>query len=198
VPQPRSYVPDNLQTRMLCGLVSPWDELPPGALEQAKQNLAERFSYVGTTERFDEFLCLLNIELGWPTLSYKPKHTSSGRLRVEDLSADELRLVEETNLLDRQLHAYAGELLAEALARTGPELEREVFVCALRRVRDRAAVPLRSLPLETRVELALKERELALTFFEVEKQLHDLARLRKRADKLKRELENVRVSGLAR
>src|SRR2546426_12563545 len=51
----RGYIPDNLQTRMLCGIVSPYDPLPPEALEQAKRNLRERFGFVGTMERFNEF-----------------------------------------------------------------------------------------------------------------------------------------------
>src|SRR5205085_2218053 len=41
-----AYIPDNLQTRLLCGLVSPYDPLPADALEQAKRNVRERFAYV--------------------------------------------------------------------------------------------------------------------------------------------------------
>src|SRR6185437_8193885 len=63
----RGYLLDDLQTRMLCGLVSPYDDLPANALGRAKANLRERFAYVGTTERFDHLLAILNIELGWPT-----------------------------------------------------------------------------------------------------------------------------------
>src|SRR5204863_5472451 len=50
------YILDNLETRMLCGIVSPFDPLPSDALEQAKRTLTERVSYVGTADRFDEFL----------------------------------------------------------------------------------------------------------------------------------------------
>ena len=56
---------------MLCGIVSPWDELPADALQRAKENLAA-FDFVGTTERFDEFVALLNIALGWPTVASAP------------------------------------------------------------------------------------------------------------------------------
>ena len=56
----RGYLPDDLQTRMLCGLVSPYDDLPADALERARTNLRDRFAYVGTTERFDELLAVLN------------------------------------------------------------------------------------------------------------------------------------------
>jgi hypothetical protein len=185
------YVPDNLQTRMLCGLVSPWDELPPAALEQAKRNLAG-FAYVGTTERFEEFISLLNVELGWPTVAYKFARVGSRRVRAEDLSAGDLRVVEKANLLDRQLHAYAGELLAKALERAGPEVGRELDVLeqALSRARGGAAAPLRSLPLETRVELALKERELARARADVRKHARCEARLRKRVARLEGPLAN--------
>jgi hypothetical protein len=77
---------------------APLGRLPP--LEEAKRNLAESFGYVGTTERFDEFLALLNVELGWPTVAYRSAHTSPGPPRADELSVDDLRLLEEANLLD--------------------------------------------------------------------------------------------------
>ena len=86
----RGYIPDNLQTRMICGLVSPYDPLPAGALEQAKQNLRERFAYVGTTERFDEFLALLNLELGWPTVAYRRSNVNPAGCGATDLPAGTL------------------------------------------------------------------------------------------------------------
>ncbi len=46
-------IPDSLQTRMLWGLQSAYDELPADALERAKRNLGERLAHIGTTERFD-------------------------------------------------------------------------------------------------------------------------------------------------
>ena len=180
----RGYIPDNLQTRMLCGLVSPYDPLPPRALEQALHNLRDRFAFVGTTERFDEFLALLNLELRWPALAYEQWNENSARPRKEDLTSDVLRLVEERNALDRELHACAGELLAEALERAGPELERELEVIRgahkLREARERggAGDPLaaiRSLPFAARIELALKEGELAGAQFRIgklERKLH--------------------------
>jgi hypothetical protein len=161
----RGYIPDNLQTRMLCGLVSPYDPLPSHALEEAKRNLRDRFEFVGTTERFEEFLALLNLEFGWPTIAYKRSNANPNRPRKDDLPADVRRLVEERNALDSELHAYAGELLAEALGQVGPELELEVEVIrraeAERHVPDVSATGVRSLPLEARARLALKEAELA-------------------------------------
>jgi hypothetical protein len=172
----RGYIPDNLQTRMLCGLVSPYDPLPPRALEQALHNLRERFAFVGTTERFEEFLALLNLELGWPTVAYTRSNANATRLRKEDLSAGLLRVVEERNALDRELHACAAQLLAEALEGAGPELELEVEVlrgaeklCEARQNGNEAAFvdAIRSLPVNARIELALEKAELAGAQFRI-------------------------------
>jgi hypothetical protein len=165
------YVLDNLQTRMLCGSVSPFDALPPDALDRAKHSLSERFAYVGTAERFDEFLALLNLELGWPTLPYQRKRVNTLSRGREGLSADQLRRLEQANTLDRELFDHAEALLSSALSAAGPALEQEVEVlrralplerrARMGRALDAKAV--RSLPVEARVALALKEAELSRT-----------------------------------
>jgi hypothetical protein len=157
-----SYILDNLQTRMLCGLVSPYDPLPPDALEQAKRNLAERFAFVGTTERFDELVAVVNLELGWPTLPYRRTRVNQRNKKHRNPSAEALRLVEERHTLDAELHRYAGELLDQAVRRGGPalELELEVLRESLRRQAPTTAEAIRRLPVEARVELALKEAQL--------------------------------------
>jgi galactose-3-O-sulfotransferase len=159
----RGYIPPNLQTRMICGLVSPYDPLPDGALEQAKRNLDERFAYIGTTERFTEFLALLNLELGWPTVAYRRSNTNPKRPKQEDLPAETRRLVEERNELDRELHAHAVSMLERAFSRRGAVLaeEAEVLRLAEQRRRSKETRDPRSLPVEARVELALREGELA-------------------------------------
>jgi hypothetical protein len=163
------YIPDNLQTRMLCGILSPYSELPADALERAKQNLRERFAFVGTTERFDELLALLNLTLGWPTIAYKRSRVRPGRDTRRELSPGTLALIEERAALDRELHDYATELLADAVDRCGAELAAELVVVreAARRWSERPKAPepaeMRSLAYEARVALALKEAELART-----------------------------------
>jgi hypothetical protein len=162
---------------MLCGLVDPYGELPGDALEQAKWNLRERFEYVGTTERFDEFLSMLNLELGWPTTPYKRARANPARATSEAASDEVRRVAAERNVLDRDLHAFAGVLLEEALARVGPELGRELEVLrrSLARWGDGGAVgrvpaggeSIRSLSIDARVELALKEAELVASALEL-------------------------------
>jgi hypothetical protein len=161
------YIADNLQTRMLCGIVSPHDELPVDALDRARRNLRDRFAFVGTTERFDALLALMNLELGWPTMAYR-RSRAKGRVTRAELTPDALALVEERNALDRELHACAGDLLAEALGRAGSEAEAEREVleeAALRWSERRGAgtAEIRSLAPGARVVVALKEAELART-----------------------------------
>src|SRR5262249_13452852 len=106
----RSYIPDNLQTRMLCGIASVEHPLRPDALDRAKNELCERFTHVGTTERLEELVALLNLDLGWPTVVVDRARVNSARPRGEDVPAAELRLAEEANALDRELYAEAGRL----------------------------------------------------------------------------------------
>jgi hypothetical protein len=184
---------------MLCGMTSIHRPLGPKTLEHAKSNLRALFSYVGTTERFEEFLALLNVELAWPTLAYEPARAAPDRLRTTDLAAGERRFVEEANALDAELHEYAGELLALSLERAGHELEDELDVlrraqCILRDPGMFGSSPdptLRSLPVQARVELAIKQWQLlqAETAIKtLEKRALKLARAERRIKELKRKL----------
>jgi hypothetical protein len=182
------YIPDNLQTRMLCGLVSPFDPLPAQPLAQAVENLRRGFAFVGTTERFDDLLALMNLELGWPTVGYRRSNRNPGYPRREDLAPEELRLVEERNALDRELHAVAEALLAEAVERVGSQVADEVAVIrgAAKVLEEPAGgraghstADVRLLPLEARIALAAQEAELA------EAQLSS-ARLRSKLERRKR------------
>lgn len=175
----RGYLLDDLQTRMLCGLVSPYDDLPADALERARTNLRDRFAYVGTTERFDELLAVLNLALGWPTTAHEPARENPRRPKAvaEDLRA----LAAERNPLDHELHAYAGELLAEKVDATVEE-EAEVIGAATARWNrtGSASEPLGSQPLEARVERALEEAKLVRAAFEERNRRAKVKRARKR------------------
>ena len=103
-----SHIPDDLQTRMLCGVVSPYEPLPDDALDRAKANL-DRFAFVGTTERFDELLTLMNRELGWAPTAYRRARSNERPARTDG----ERQLATAHNRLDAELHAYAAGLLPE-------------------------------------------------------------------------------------
>jgi hypothetical protein len=161
----RGYLLDDLQTRMLCGLVSPYDDLPADALERAKTNLRERFAYVGTTERFDQLLAVLNLDLGWPTTAHEPARENQNRPAQV---SDELRaLAAERSPRDLELHAFAGELLSE---RVDAAVEEEAAVIAEATARWNEAragsEPVRSPSPDARVERALAEARLVRAAFE--------------------------------
>ena len=175
----RGYLLDDLQTRMLCGLVSPYDDLPADALDRARTNLRDRFAYVGTTERFDELLAVLNLALGWPTTAHEPARENPRR--PKDVAEDLRALAAERNPLDHELHAYAGELLAE---RVDPAVEEEAEVIGAATARwNRTGSPnepLGSQPLEARVERALEEAKLVRAAFEERNRRAKVKRARKR------------------
>lgn len=188
----RGYLLDDLQTRLLCGLESPFDPLPADALERAQRALAERF-LVGTTARFDEFLALLNVRLGWPTVPYRRARVNRRNRGHEALAPEELRLLEDANRLDAELVAFADAQLGAALADAGADVETELEVLRRAlpderrgrrgRVPDAAAV--RALDVDARVALALKEAALGRQTQAVERLKRRLRRRARRIAKLK-------------
>ncbi|HEY7603029.1 MAG TPA: hypothetical protein VH760_02120 [Gaiellaceae bacterium] len=178
---PGGPILDNLQTRMLCGTRSPFDALPADAVERAKRNLTERFTYVGTTERFDELVAMLNLGLGWPSMALKRSRAYAGRPARAEVSPSALQLIEERNVLDRELHEHAAALFGDAVEAAGAEFQAELAVvreATRRRLDDEAVRPeeLRSLSQDARVALALAETALARTEVRVRKLTKELAR----------------------
>jgi hypothetical protein len=99
------YLPDNLQTRMLVSRRSPFEDLPPDALDRAKEHL-RALAYVGVTERLDELVA----SLGWERHASKRRRVGEERPSRESLTKAQLRAVEEHNALDLELYALAAEL----------------------------------------------------------------------------------------
>jgi len=166
----RGYLLDDLQTRMLCGLRSPYDELPDDALERAQANLRDRFAYVGTTERFDELLAALNLALGWPAAAYE--RAREGAIASTHPTDEERDSAAERNRLDRELHAYAGELVSE---RVDSAVAEEAAVIREATARLNGADAVRS---DARVERALEEAALVRAAYEERKQKAKVKRRR--------------------
>ena len=86
------YLYDNLQTRMLSGDPEPFGEVTQEMLEQAKENLSERFISFGLADRFDESLVLLKRSLELNSILYVSQRMTTNRPRTqeskEDLSTD--------------------------------------------------------------------------------------------------------------
>jgi Sulfotransferase family len=102
----------NLSTRFLCGHPSPMGELPPSALDDAKENL-RAFAFIGIQERFEESLVLLQRMLGLGRVPYRDRHVSSDRPTVDEMPGHERELVEEYNRLDAELYEFALPLFEE-------------------------------------------------------------------------------------
>ncbi len=133
VAEARDWEVDNGQTRRLAGLAGSIS-ITPRQLEQAKANL-RTMRVVGVTERFDEFVALLGIELGWRPHAYLTRNVSEDRPRERDLDPAILEAIRERNALDVDLHRYAGELMDARIAERRPEVE-----ARLRAIRRRNGV----------------------------------------------------------
>ncbi len=75
-------------------------------LRIAKQNLGEHFLAVGTTEKFDDFLQILQKRFGWQDISYHKQNVTNNRLRIEDIPKSILKLIAERNELDLELYEF--------------------------------------------------------------------------------------------
>jgi hypothetical protein len=115
---------DNFMTRFLWGGESLYGELPPDALERAKQNIAA-FWFVGVRERLDESIILLGQKLGVGLMPYYLRHVSQRRPPLGETAADMRELIAEHNALDVELYKFARELFEEAAPAPG-ELAEEV------------------------------------------------------------------------
>jgi hypothetical protein len=188
-----SWIPDNLQTRMLCGILSPFEELPADALERARVNLRERFAYVGVLDHLDELVALLAVRLGWRTVPFSPERANPNRVRREDLDTETLALVEERNELDRELYRDAGELSAEAYARAGVEPGLELTVLRLLAQLDGAepGEGSRADLTSVRARLAQREVELDAAYDEIDDLSRTVRKLQGRVEKLEWGLEHT-------
>jgi len=119
------YLLDNMATRMLCNLESPFGALGPESLEQAKQNIS-RFAVVGITERLDESIVLIERTLGLGLVPYASQKVNSDRPSVAEASDDQRSVIEAHNRLDLELYSFACELFDRKVAAAGNGFEADV------------------------------------------------------------------------
>ena len=99
---------DNFMTRFLWGGESLYGELPPDAVERAKENLST-FWFVAFRERLDDSIVLLGRKLGVGLMPYVLRHVSQTRPPLDDVSDDLRDLIAEHNALDVELYRFAQE-----------------------------------------------------------------------------------------
>jgi hypothetical protein len=116
---------NNLETRFLCGHPEPLGELPPTALDDAREALT-RFEFVGIQERFEESLVLLQRMLELGDVPYQDRHVSADRPSVEDLPVEQRALIEAHNQLDAELFQFGMELFEKAVADTDAQFAADV------------------------------------------------------------------------
>jgi Sulfotransferase domain len=115
---------DNFMTRFLWGGETLFGDLPPDALERAKENISN-FWFVGVRERLDESIILLGRKLGVGLMPYNLRHVSQKRPPLDETSAELRGLVAESNALDVELYRFARERF-DAEAPAPGELDQEV------------------------------------------------------------------------
>lgn len=111
---------DNGQTRQLAG---DWGHIPFGQcdramLETAKRNL-ESVAVVGLTDRFRATLLLLGQRFGWPHLGYRKANETQERPAAETLDGATRSALENLNVLDQELYAFAQDLFESRWAASG-------------------------------------------------------------------------------
>jgi hypothetical protein len=103
-----SNQPDNGMVRVLAGRSFqevPFGKTHPEMLEAALEHIASHFAVVGTTERFDEPLLLMQQGFGWRRLPrYVRRNVTAQRSHAEGLTREERSTVEGMNQLDRALY----------------------------------------------------------------------------------------------
>jgi hypothetical protein len=141
------YLHDNLQTRMLSGLVRPFRKVNSKMLDRAKENLREELACFGLTERFDESLVLAKRRLGLRSILYSQGHDPSrrkggrvntARPRGDAVPAELRETAERANRYDIELYRYALELFDEIEERH--DIDFQVELAALQAVKVGAVI----------------------------------------------------------
>lgn len=123
----RDFEIDNGQTRYLCGQLEHDDvRFAPcnrEMLARAQNHLIRAFSVVGTVERFDESLLLMNRAFGWSISSYERVNVNLERPPGHLVPHSIRQRIAQRNRFDAELYEFAGKLLDQRLSETRPPAE---------------------------------------------------------------------------
>lgn len=117
---------DNGQVRLLSGHDQdiPCGECPHDLLDTARHNIELHFAVAGLTERFDESLVLMRIELGWRwNPYYLNRNVTKNKPGVKQIGPVALRAIERANPLDFELYDWVARRFQDQLARRQPEAD---------------------------------------------------------------------------
>jgi len=111
---------DNYQTRLLAGekvgLEPEFGACQRNLLNTAKRRLQKDFAVVGTTERFDETLLVLQRVFKWNIPVYISANVTKNRPRGEEITPSIRQAIMEYSKFDIELHQYADERLDQLIA----------------------------------------------------------------------------------
>lgn len=116
---------DNGQVRLLSGHDQ---DIPPGhctrdLLDTAKSNIEQHFAVVGLTERFDESLVLMAIELGWNwTPYYLNRNVTKDKPIAKQIDPVAFKAIEAANPLDFELYEWASRRFQDQLDQHKPDV----------------------------------------------------------------------------
>ncbi|MEO1208496.1 MAG: sulfotransferase family 2 domain-containing protein [Cyanobacteria bacterium J06638_20] len=95
--------------------------------ELAKEILREKFTIVGTAERFDESLLVMKAVLGWKMPFYISLNVTRNKPRRSQIDPDTLALIEKHNQIDFELYELADQMLDELLKKHVPFAKVQLF-----------------------------------------------------------------------
>lgn len=122
-----SIYTDNGQVRFLSRTPNvPYGSVTKKMLEEAKTNIAEHFSVVGLSERFDESLVLSKRRLGWkkPVL-YGPRKVNKSRPKKPE-SEETRAVVRANNEFDLELYDYVADRLQRQIDAEGADFHKQL------------------------------------------------------------------------
>lgn len=113
---------DNLHVRFLC--TTDCSNVPIGGctkemLEEAKQNIVEKFDVFGLQEYFDESVAATALVNHWKHKTSPEINRAEKKNKTTDIPKETSDLITETNQLDIQLYEYARPIFIERLKRAG-------------------------------------------------------------------------------
>ncbi|MDP1863753.1 MAG: sulfotransferase family 2 domain-containing protein [Thiobacillus sp.] len=120
---------DNGQVRLLSGHDQdiPCGQCTRDLLGTAKRNIEDHFAVAGLTERFDESLVLMAIELGWNwTPYYLNLNVTKDKPVAKQIDPIALKAIEQANPLDFELYEWASRRFQTQLARRQPEVDARI------------------------------------------------------------------------
>jgi hypothetical protein len=109
----------NLQCRMIAGIKG-GEEIDERALEKAKRHLADTFSVVGISDRFEESLMLMAATFGWEVPFYESRKVAKSRPKRDP---ETVEMIRKHNRLDLELYEFGKSLLDAGLKQRKSEVE---------------------------------------------------------------------------